>query len=356
MAVNKKITHVSVDLGYGYVKGISTNGKRVLFPTLVGTGFDRQLSGIFGNMKEVNDLSNMHVLFDNKNYFVGDLAKESRTSSRIYEQERFNHKYTRILLNVAIQLLTEGKTSQINLSTGLPLSFYKAQAKDFRDSIVGMQPMIQWKSGTLAGETLKTNINNAVVFPQGASAIYSALINSNGKYTHPHLMTEGTLIALIDIGYRTTDFVVVEIQENGSFIPKLNLSNTLDDGVSNLHRDIEDFYKRETGGADLNEYHKARALKNGFLSYKGNKIDFKQAIQDSKNSIATNIADRLKAFWAEESNLFDAIFLAGGGGTLFEEYIQPHFDNRLKLISESQFANAIGYLRYGNSYFNSKMD
>ena len=53
----------------------------------------------------------------------------------------------------------------------------------------------------------------------------------------------------------------------------------------------------------------------------------------------------------EETDLFDAIFLAGGGGELFYTSIQSHFDNRLELIKESQFANVIGYLRLGKSKF-----
>ena len=97
----------------------------------------------------------------------------------------------------------------------------------------------------------------------------------------------------------------------------------------------------QTGGADLSEQYINRILKDERLTYKGNKIDFSQIIESSKKSIATNIVDRLKNVWAEESDLFDAIFLAGGGGELFEPYIQPHFDNRLLKITESQFANAI---------------
>lgn len=57
-------------------------------------------------------------------------------------------------------------------------------------------------------------------------------------------MEEGSLIALIGIGFRTTDIVVVEIKANGSFTPKAK------------HRDIRQAFKIKTGGADLNEFHK----------------------------------------------------------------------------------------------------
>ncbi|MEN1969702.1 ParM/StbA family protein [Lentibacillus sp. N15] len=350
--MSNNIEHVAVDLGYGFVKAIaSTSGKRVIFPSLVGKGYDLGVAGMFGDKK--NDISNIFISYDQEDYFVGTLAeKESRTVSRIFEQERFEHLYTKILLNTAIQIVTEGKMDQVNVSTGLPLDFYQAQRKEFQQSILGLQPLVEWKSGELKGETLRINVNQALVFPQGASAVFSALINHEGKFTYPHLMNIGNLIALIDIGFRTTDYIVVEMQEDSSFVPKVKLSGTIDEGAINLYQDIKQFYKRETGGADLNEFHMSRILKNGFITYKGKRINFNDAIESSKKSIATNISDRLKVVWVDEADLFDAIFLAGGGGILFEQFIQPHFDNRLEIISESQFANTIGYLRLGKRKFN----
>ena len=73
---------------------------------------------------------------------------------------------------------------------------------------------------TLVDGAKQVNIERALVFSEGASAIFSALINHDGKYTYPQFMSRGSLIGLIDIGFRTTDFVVVEIQQNGSFIPR----------------------------------------------------------------------------------------------------------------------------------------
>lgn len=341
--------HVSVDLGYGYVKAISSTGQRVVFPSLVGQGYDRGLTNLFGETK--NDLSNMQVEYEGESYFVGELANESRSLSRIFERERFDHLYTHILLNTAIQLVTEGQSGPVKVSTGLPLDFYASQAKEFQKSILGQQPAIRWESGLLAGRTEQIEIQDALVFPQGASAIFSALLNHDGRYAYPQFMHEGSLIGLIDIGFRTTDFVVVEIQKNGGFAPKAKLSGTVDEGVINLHRDVRQAYKTETGGADLKEYHLNRIMTQGYLPYKGKRLEFADIIEASKKSISMNIVDRLKNAWGEEADLFDAIFLAGGGGELFEPYVQKPFDNRLIKIRESQFANAIGYLRLGNSIF-----
>lgn len=340
---------VSVDIGYGFVKAISSSGRRVLFPSLVGRGYERTITDIFSDEK--NQLSNMQIIYKNENWFVGELANESRSLSRVFQRERFEHLYTHILLNVAIQLVTEKDSGPIYLATGLPLDFYKAQAKSFQGAITGSKAKIEWLSGVLKGQTIENVIEKAIVFPQGASAVFAALINHEGKYVYPQYMIPGSLIALIDIGFRTTDYVVVEIQENGSFAPKAKLSGTVDHGVVNLHRDVRQAFKAKSGGADLNEFFLNRVLKDKKIRYKGQEMDFSQIIEESQKSIIMNIADRLKNVWGDESDLFDALFLAGGGGSLFEPLLQPHFDNRLINVTESQFANAIGYFRLGKSVF-----
>lgn len=346
--IENSLDHVSVDLGYGFVKAISKKtNKKVVFPSLVGRGHDLSISGMFDGLKK--DISNIHVVYGGEEFFVGELAeRESRTVSRVFEQERFDHIFTKVLLNVAIQMVTDGKGGTVNVSTGLPLDFYEPQKKKFRESLLGVQPHVEWKSGVRAGETLKLNINEVFVFPQGIGAVFSALYTNDGRYAYPHLMRKGNLIALIDIGFRTTDFTVVEIREDRSFVPNIKLSGTLDSGVVNLHRHIRQFYKTKTGGADLNEFHMSRIFSNHQLTYKGQKIDFTETILQGKSAVANNIADQLKAIWAEEADLFDAIFLAGGGGKLFINEFQSHFNDRVEIIEDSQFANAIGYLRLGN--------
>lgn len=341
---------IAVDLGYGYVKALSSSGKTILFPTLIGKGYERNLMNLFGD--RTRNLNNMHINVQGEDYFVGELVKESRSISRVFERERFRHEYTKILLNVAIQLVAE--QNHVQLISGLPLDFYQSQAKAFKMAVTGMQPEIKWISGPHAGTTRRVHVEDALIFPQGAAAIFAALMNDQGQAVYPDLMRRGSLIALIDIGFRTTDFVVVEMQDGGVFVPKTKLSGTIDEGVVNLYRDIRQAYKDMTGGADLNESYVDRILRDQQLTYRGQKLNFSAVIENSMRSITTNIADRLKTVWEEEADVFDAIFLAGGGGELFAHHLQPAFAIPLKTIPRSQFANAIGYLRLGQAIFDQR--
>lgn len=340
---------VAVDLGYGFVKAISSSGKRALFPSLAGKGFERPMTDLFGRQEE--GLANMQVEYEGEQYFLGELAKESRSASRIFERERFSHVYTHLLLHAAVQAVTDPATTAVKLATGLPLDFYQAQAKAFQQSITGRELALAWQSGLFAGRSRAVQIEEALVFPQGAAAVFSALLTHEGSFAYPGLMKEGALIALIDIGFRTTDYVTVELQAGGAFTPVARLSGTVEEGIVNMHRDLRQAFKEQSGGADLTEFFIGRLLKDGEISYKGKRLDFSDTIDRSKQSIASNITDRLKGVWAEEADLFEGIFLAGGGGSLVESRLQPSFDHRLILIQESQFANAIGYLRLGKALF-----
>lgn len=102
---------VAVDLGYRYVKTVSSTGKRALFPSLLEKAYERGMSSLFG--QDIDALSNMHIYFEGEDYFVGELAKESRSASRIFKRERFSHMYTHILLNSAIQAITYGSVERI---------------------------------------------------------------------------------------------------------------------------------------------------------------------------------------------------------------------------------------------------
>lgn len=337
---------VSVDLGYGYVKGVSSTGKRILFPTMIAAGHERKLMTIFGG-SNVDNMNNLHARIQGVDYFLGDLAREARTYTRLFDRERHNHPYTQIILQAAVSLLVEEEVDSVVLVTGLPLDFYQSQASEFRRALQGMNIDVQWVAGPLKGQSRKLTVEQVYVFPQGAGAIFVALVDEGGKPIYPELMAPGIQVGLIDIGHRTTDYVVVEMAPNGSMIPKSEWSGTIDEGILELYRQIRHAYKQQTGGADLSDHQVERILHTGTIHFRGKRIVLQDQIQVSKNNLASNLADRVKAAWGQASDFFDAIFICGGGGDLLFPSLQMYFDHRLHKMYDSQFANAVGYLRLG---------
>lgn len=110
--MSDSIEKVAVDLDYGFVKAISSSRKRALFPSLVGKGYERALTDLFDQKNRT--LSNMQVIYHGEGYFIGELAKGSRSASRIFERERFSHVYTHIFFNAVIQAVTDTTITSVN--------------------------------------------------------------------------------------------------------------------------------------------------------------------------------------------------------------------------------------------------
>ncbi|SOC21566.1 plasmid segregation actin-type ATPase ParM [Ureibacillus xyleni] len=345
--------YVSVDIGYGFVKAISSNGNRVIFPAVVGSGREGTSLGLTDDsLSQDFKLDELHIKINNKHYYVGEMAQRNSTdSSRVFERVRFHHEYTMILLNTAIQLVTSPSETEVVLFTGLPLDYYKSQVKDFEAKLKEPLPMIQWLGGHSQAGQCVISIKAAKIFPQALSAIWATLINADGRVVLPELMVEGNQIAVIDVGFRTTDVCVVEMKKGGGFRPLLALCDTIDIGVVNLHDNIKTAYKDKTGGSNLSESKVERILNTKEMKYRGKAVDFTTDVEKAHRSVVNAIEDRISKLWKEEADTFDEIFLLGGGGSTFK----PYFTNDYRGIVDGQFANAIGYYRLGKMLMGERL-
>lgn len=345
-----KLETVSVDVGYGYVKAISSSGNKILFPSVVGSGRDRGLANFIEQTNKMidADLSELHITIDGKHYYVGEMAlRNSNDATRVFDRERYNHEYSKILMAVAIQLVTNPETTEVVLFTGLPLDYFRTQHEQFKNKLLEDMPTIEWVSGFKQNETKKVSVRNAGIFPQGMSAVWATLMNHDGKTFKKDLMEEGNQIGIIDIGFRTTDICVVEMKDGGGFRPLTQYSETVDQGVVNLYENIKIAYQNKTGGSDLSENKINRIIKRHSITYQGKKIDLSNEVDQAYRAVVNSIIDRINKLWKEEADTFDYIFVVGGGGSLFMDYLQSNFNNHLLSIVAGQYANAIGYYRIG---------
>ena len=120
-----QVFKIGLDLGYGYVKGVNEAGKTVLFPSLVGNAYQRNLIGLFG--QNLNNLiENMHVVLRNgkeeqEEYFIGDLARrEGRNVSYAFDENKINHPNTKAVLASASALLFPSNDEPVHIVSGLP--------------------------------------------------------------------------------------------------------------------------------------------------------------------------------------------------------------------------------------------
>jgi len=351
--MNQDIDLVAVDIGYGYVKAISRNtNKRVIFAAGVGDPVDDKTLGLLGKNSEEDDPNNIHIRINAKEYFVGELAKKKSPEFRTaLDNRRYENDIMNTLLNVAIQLVSDSE--DVYLVTGLPYELYAKHRDSLIESVSGNQPPVEWKSGSRQGTKQQVNVEKAIILPQAMSAVFSVLFNEKGDPIRPDLMDEDTTIGLIDIGHKTTDYVFLEIEENGQLFPVDTKSSTINAGGVDMDQAIKDKFIKETDETDISQRNLKKAYNKGKLKYRSDSqdknIDFSNEIQSTKEKIAGKIFGEIGNYWGNELNTIDEIFFVGGGVLLYGKEVQEKFGNRLKEINDSQFANVQGYLFYGDN-------
>jgi plasmid segregation actin-type ATPase ParM len=329
---------IGLDLGYGYVKVVNEQGKTVLFPSLVGNAYQRNLVGLFD--QNLNSLiENMHVVLRNEKeeqeeYFIGDLARrEGRNVSYAFDENKINHPNTKAVLASASALLFPLNNEPVHIVSGLPLEQYIHQKDELKEMLKNFKAIVEFKGYNI----LKVvKFDRVTVFPQAAGAVYYAIMDDLQKY-----LIKGSYIGLIDIGYRTTDYIVFIV--DGKLSLREDLSGTLDIGMSQLNNVADKLFTQKTGSKlDIPEL--IQLVSEGSIFYRGRVLNFEKELNEIKLEISRVIQDRIKAVWGSKIDFFNTIFLAGGGAVSLFESLKSLYENTV-LIKNSQFANAKGFLK-----------
>ena len=329
---------IAIDLGYRYVKAITESGQSMLFPSLVGSPYNRQLKGLYGEEDTSNDKFHIRLLNDlggTEEYFIGDLARESRSVSVAFDTDKIDHQNTRILMASTAALLNPEQKQNIHLITGLPLQYYSQQKERFKKYLTDFGAYVEFP---LLNRKTEVKFSKVTVFPQAAGAVYEAVAKHQ-----EFLRKKGSLVALIDIGYKTTDFVVFEV--GAGFHLREDLSGTVEIGGAYIHREVQGKFQELTGLA-LDNIELDNLVFNKSIYFGGKDYDFENTITSAQRFIAQAVIDRLKTAWGQKLDFIRTVFLAGGGVLDLSEMFEG-FHPGLKLLEDPQMANAKGFLRVG---------
>lgn len=327
---------IGLDLGYGYVKGVNEVGKGVVFPALVGNAYDRPLAELFESNEE-NIINNMHLIMTNgekEEYFVGELARrQSKNISYAFDNDKINHPNTKALLAASSLLLFQKEEMPIHLVTGLPLEQYIHKKDKFKRMLKEYRTIACFKGDK---EVKIIKFDKVTIFPQAAGAVYSSIIDNIKKY-----LIKGSYIGLIDIGFKTTDFIVFMVDKK--LILREDMSGTINIGMSTLNNAASRLFTNKTG-SKLEIAELVNLIKDEKIFFRGNELNFGKELALVKSEIARVIKDRVKANWGSKLDFFNTVFLAGGGAKELKTFISDIHPNTI-LTKNSQFANAEGFLK-----------
>lgn len=333
---------LAIDVGYGYTKAVSTSGRKVIFPSVVAPAWELPLNNM------VKEKVGYHVKVKRghdgpeEDWFVGDLALiEGQDVQYTLDRVKHNHPSHDVLLLTAAALTQiwsrvpapAGTISPV-LVIGLPVEAYRDQEHrdGLRKHLENLEAMVSVDGSELV--QIKFNPGAVRVYPQGAGALLTA-----------DDLPEDGIVALIDVGYKTTDCVAIELNGGAQKLMQA-MCTSCNKGIIALVESItEEFHERTK--AQLPLRHAIDALRTSRVWYRGEKIDLSDIISKSRREVARAIADQVLAKWGERADFVRCVYLAGGGVLELAELSQM-FPATI-IMDNAQWSNAAGFLEVGKT-------
>lgn len=316
----------AVDVGYGYTKALSNRGKKVCFPSVISPARDMPLT-------ELSDDRTGHAVTIHKDgspdeqFFVGLLAiKEGRSLQFTLDEVKHKHPVHDVVLLTAIALLDPEAPGK--LVVGLPVDYYREQGKSLTEHLTNLTAEVSVDGGPKK----QISFENVLVYPQGAGAILVA----------PDMPPSG-IVALVDVGHKTTDCVALELGNGGSR-PVQSMCISVEAGIVHLHQAVAEEFLKLTG-IRLPAVYIEQVLRTGRIWFRGQEIDLSQVIKDNRAGITRSIADGVLAAWGDRADFVYKVYLAGGGVLELPE-LASIFPGS-SIIPDAQYANAMGFLKFG---------
>lgn len=315
---------VAVDLGYGYTKAVSERNK-VVFPSAIAPYSENILesSSSLGYTVELRPSGSTI----RRQYFTGEIAlKRGRAVQMTMTREKFAQEASLLLTLTGAYLA--GAEGQVALAYGLPLGYYKKQRLEAQKALQGFSAYLRVDKGP----EKYIAFNDVHIFPQGVGALFSL----------DRLPRDG-LIGLVDIGYYTCDYLIVELRPDG-IEPLPAFMSSIEVGVSTAIKEFAEQFGRETGRPlTLTEAQSLWGRDN--ITFAGRKMNIGGMVEEARRAIGRTITESVTAAWSEKLDFVDMILLAGGGSLEFLPFIKQYLNNQVEIIAEPQYANALGFYK-----------
>ncbi len=325
---------IGLDIGYGYTKIATEDGKEIIFPSLAKKGEQLNLDDLLGATDDYISVIN------GSTWYIGDMAqKESIFASRAFEQtNRYNDDAFKAMLATALAVASKDTEQELLVVTGLPLSLYRTSRREFQNFLQDFTARVEIKD-----YSKNVKIRDAVVFPQAGGIFFSPscidLVENN--------LIDNSNIVVIDIGYRTTDCAVFHYNK-GSFKFLVEKSFTIDTGMSALFVNLSRRAADKARIIDISLEEAEIIFRTGKCYNKTEEIDMTKEIEELKNNIVKNIYDQFITK-SSQGSMKDMILLAGGGSIALKDNLLNTFSGA-KQVAENQMANALGFLVVANKF------
>lgn len=302
---------IAVDLGFGNVK-VKNGLNEYLFQSVVGNA--RRL--IDSTVSSQTSLQ--HIVDLKRNLFIGDLAlRQSATKIFSLKENKAGHESTLPLLETSLGIAAH--SNQVNIVTGLPVTFYFEQKDALqkvlcRDHDVNIQFGKEWIERPIS--VLETK-----VIPQPLGAALDFLLDDRGNIKEGVKEYASGRIGVLDIGFYTNDLLVIDGLEVVQ-----DYSRSLRSGMSVAYKAMND------AGIDLPIYELEKVVRLG---------GYEEASYKAFHALAKQVSGEVETYWPQ----LDLIIVTGGGGKQLYTFLE--LPGVTKLASNPPMSNVRGYYKLG---------
>lgn len=301
---------IAIDAGHGYVKGLAARGQRTRFPALIAPAPQTLDLGPFGQLPTVQ--------IDTERFVVGEAAR--RWARPLWTRDKAADTDTaRLLLIAAAEL---GASGPVQLATGLPLAWFGAQHGALRDALRGFGGVVTRADG------LRTRLwfEAVLVLPQGVAAA-GPVLGDSAYAPGPYLV--------VDIGYRTTDYILVTKTAAGGLDFDPATAGSLDLGMHAVDQAVAD----ALSAAHQTPLTAAQVAEANTVVIRGRTVAIAADRQFQARRVARTLVQTLLERLDHQLEHVLGLVAVGGGSTLLADVLPGVIP-----VAEPQWANVRGYL------------
>ncbi len=297
--------HCAIDVGHGYSKALSESGERVMCPSWIVPAPEGPNVGPFA--------ATTPTMVNGQPYLIGESARLHAVS--LFSHDKAADPLTQALTWASAARLLSPGYHIVRLGVGLPLAWYATQKSALSQSL----------QGRVTVDDRHLDIPQVTVFPQGIGALLTADLPENG------------LVGLVDIGYRTVDYLVAPIRE-GVPAPMITRSGTWAGGLHQAYAGIAQRLEQEFQV----HFEPHELVDRRRVTVHGQPVDLLLFQDTAFRDLAGDLTRHLATTWDDLQAKLDGVFLAGGGALALQSHLASL--GPIQVLAEAQWANVHGYL------------
>ena len=318
---------LSIDIGYGYTKGVGPEGWRFSFPSVIGNAEEIAFASDL-----IAGRSGPTVGYGGRRFFYGEQALlQSRLRTAIFDRSRVRDETFRLLFVAALAEMARQYPEGIalNIVTGLPVAFFG----DRSDVVISLEGEYRLQ----LEEAVTFDVQQVYVVPQPFGSLFRELLSEGGVISNVDV--EHGRLAVIDAGTYTTDFIV---SDSLRYVQRFSASIPMgwSEALGNVQRELSDRYR-----LDLTLHEVDQAVRNGSARVKGEPINLEPMLSSASRDLEMAVVAKARDLWGEGVNL-DAILITGGAASQLAGALRAVYP-QARLVDDAFWANAEGFYRFG---------